>query len=531
MPGQISILDAAGRPIHRARAKSLRGTDPRLDILQYRGTYGMTGYGYRSAATATAEGRSYSSYSGDRQLDFHRKILLAHSRDLWRNNGIYKGIIERAVSYIVGNGFGLRVKTSSAATNRKVEGLWRQWWRRPEIRGILTGPQVARMICREILVAGDHGIIKTDKATIRLIEAEQIDHKIFSDGIDKDDFGAPQTFYVAPYSSSGVVQTSKATGVKAGDFIFLTDPCRPSQTRGVPALQSSFPMLHRINDVCDSEAISWQLLARYAITILREGGPSLGYDESGVDDDKADAEGDDTTTRVTELDYALIFHGEPGDEVKGIERNIPGKDFPASIRMFLRLLGLPLGIPLEIILLDWTQSNYSQSRAVLEQAYETFQSYQDLLEEQCFTPLLNWKLGHWSADVGTRALTELQSGLRSDGGPSYEWIRPTYPWLDQLKEAQAHAAKLDRTLTTHAHVLKSQKLDREDVLSTRRTEVEEAIQMARQIEERFPGAQVPWQIFAGLPAPAATPAATAPQDQDEEPGNEENRDEPRRKNE
>jgi capsid protein len=272
-------------------------------------------------------------------------------------------------------------------------------------------------------------------------------------------------------------------------------------------MQSAFPMLHRINDVCDSEAVSWQQLARYAVAILRQGGPQVGYLESAEDEDKSDDEGNDTTTRVTELDYALLFHGEPGEEVKGIEHNIPGKDFPASIRMFLRLLGLPLGLPLEIILLDWTGSNYSQSRAVLEQAFETFQTYQDVLEEQFYTPVLNWKLDHWSAEIGPRALAELRSGVRTDGTPTYEWIRPTFPWLDQLKEAQAHAAKLDRTLTTHAHVCKSQKLDREDVLSTRQQEVEDAIQMAQTIEKKFPGSRVPWQIFAGLAAPTSAPVA------------------------
>lgn len=498
---QSPILDSHGHPVRRGAGRRVRhrtaGGD--LDVTQMRGTYGWTGYGYRAATTATGDSRAYLTYSGDRHLEYHRKRLIAQSRDFQRSNGIYTGMLERAVAYIVGNGFGLRVKTSGKKANRMVEGLWRQWWKRPEVRGLLTGPQVGRMLCRELLACGDTGAIKTDKTTIRLIEAEQIDHAQIEDGISKDDLGAPMIYYVCPYSSGGRVKTNKASGVPARDFLFVVDPQRPSQTRGVPALVASFPMLHRIMDVCDSEAVSWQLLARYAVAILRDEGPALGYDESANDSDLSDADddGDDTTTRVTELDYALIFHGQPGEEVKGIDRNIPGRDFPQSIRMFLRLLGLPLGLPLEIILLDWTQSNYSQSRAVLEQAYETFQAYQAILEMQFFDPVLEWKLDHWSGQIGARALQELQSGLRSDGTPSREWIRPTFPWLDQLKEAQAHGAKLDRGLTTHAHVCKSQKLDREDVLSTREAEVAEAIETAQRLRTKF-GVDVPWQHFAGL---------------------------------
>jgi len=515
MSGSVSILDAGGRPIAR-RASRPRHTHGRnVDIERHpRGTYGFTGYGYRAAKAATHDGRAYTSYSGDQHLSYHRKALLAQSRDLQRNNGIYVGMIGRAVNYIVGNGFGLRVRTSSKEANTKIEGLWRQWWKRPEVRGLLSGGQVARMVCRELLTAGDLGVIKTDKATIRLIEAEQIDHRTIDDGIDKNDYGTPTFYHVCPYSGHGRVDTAKQKTVKASDFLFLVDPKRPSQTRGVPALQSSFPMLHRINDVCDSEAISWQLLARFAVAVLREGGPGMGYNESATNDEKTDDEGNDTTTRMTELDYALIFHGNPGEEVKGIERNIPGKDFPASIRMFLRLLGLPLGLPLEIILLDWTQSNYSQSRAVLEQAFTTFQAYQDLQEGGFYGPLLAWKIEHWADEIGARALKELRRGIRGDGAAVAEWIRPTFPWLDQLKEAQAQGAKLDRSLTTHAHVCKSLNLDREDVVATRTAEVEEAIQIAQKISEKY-NVPVAWEHFAGL-EPAKAPAKPADDDDDDD---------------
>ncbi|MCK9570140.1 phage portal protein [Candidatus Pacearchaeota archaeon] len=508
MRRELSILDSTGRPIRREVSHAPRPGTDRLDVVQHRGTYGFTGYGYRSATTATADGRAFLSFSGDAHLDFHRKRLLAQSRDFERNNAIYVGMVERMVAYIVGNGFGLRVKTSDRQANRTLEKLWRQWWRRPEIRGVLSGPQVIRQICREVLVAGDTGVLKTDKATIRLIEAEQIDHAQLTDGISKDDFGSPIYYYVAPYTSSGRVDVRKAMGIQPVNFLFLTNPTRPSQTRGVPQFQSAFPIIHMLFDIMTSEAVSWQQLSRYAVSITREGGPAMGYIESNVDENKSDDEANDTTTRVTELDYALLFHGEPGEKIEGVNRTIPGVNFPESVRMFLRLLGLPAGLPLEIILLDWTKSNYSQSRAVLEQAFETFQTYQDLLEEQFYTPILAWKLSHWSTEIGAEAMDELVSGVRSDDTPSYEWIRPTYPWLNQKEEAEAYAAKLDRSMTTHAHVCKSQKLDREDVLSTRRAEVEEAIEIAAGIEDKFPGAKVPWQIFAGLAAPAAAAATT-----------------------
>jgi len=469
-----------------------------VDIVRRTGTYGALGY--QSATVASREGRSAIGASGEAHARYDRIKLINQSREFMRNNGIYRGMIERAVSYIVSNGFGLQAKTNDEEFNKAVEKLWNDniegFWKRPEIKGILSGRRVERMVCREILITGDHGVILTNKGKLQLIESEQITGgSKLPDGIEKDAFGAPKKFWVASYNRWGRVSGVKPRPYDPKDFLFITDPDRPSAVRGVPPCQASFPMLHRINDVCDSEAIAWQLLARMAVSINRKEGPTLGYAESREDPNKSaeDAEGD-LATRLTELDYALIFHGEEGEEVKGIERNIPGKNFSDSLIMFLRLLGLPLGVPLEVILLDWTKSNYSQSRAVLEQAYQTFLGWQFLLEDFFYVPVYEWKVRSWIKEGKLRDV---------DDRFAHEWIKPTFPWIDQLKEAQAYGAKVDRGFATHAQVCKSLNAERQDIVDARESEVRDAIQRAKKIQKET-GVAVPWQIFAGLRPPGET---------------------------
>jgi capsid protein len=274
-------------------------------------------------------------------------------------------------------------------------------------------------------------------------------------------------------------------------------------------------MIHRINDICDSEAIAWQMLARFAVAITRAEGAELAFDESKSDPNKSGDETEgDFATRLHELDYALLFHGEPGEEVKGIDRNIPGKDFSETLRMFLRLLGLPLGLPLELVLLDWTKSNYSQSRAVLEQAFEIFVLWQLLLENGLHRPAYEWMV--------RRATASGELGERDDAF-RHEWIHPVFPWIDQLKEAHAYGVKLDRGLATHTQVLKSLNQDRDEMMAVREREIKDAIARADRIEEET-GKKVPWQIFAGLkpPKPDAgrpggdTPAAPADEKEEKE---------------
>lgn len=443
--------------------------------------------GFRSAAVATREGRSYSVSSGDANTRYSRMQLVNQSREFMRDNPIYKGMIARAVGYIVGNGFTLQCKTGDTATNNQIEKLWRQYWKRPEIRNILSGRKAEKMICGELLTVGDTGILKTNTGKIQLIEAEQIVGKssYSDDGIDKDTLGAPIAFNVGGYGINGSIDKRTIKKYSPDVFLFLTEPDRPSSLRGVPPCQSSFPMLHRINDVCDAEAIGWQLQTRIALSVTQVKGPQKAFTQSRLDPDKTS---DPLAARIEELDYALIFHGDVGDEIKGLERTVPGKNFSESLIMFLRLLGLPLGLPLEVILLDWSKSNYSQSRAVLEQAFTSFLGWQFELCDFGMTPVFEWWL---RGQIRSRFIKETDTIF------DHDWIKPTFPWIDQLKEALAWGEKLDRGLSLHQKALKSLGCDREDEMNARQAEVTDAIVRAQTIEKET-GQKVPWEIFAGL---------------------------------
>lgn len=474
----------------------------RSQIIEDGGRKGIySSLGYRSVRIASSEGRAYSTYPGSAHDERDRGRLIDQSRYFMRNNAIYKGMIERMVSYIVGNGFELQAVSSSAKAVSTVEKLWKNWFRRPEIRNVLNGAQFSRMLIREILVAGDISALKTDKGVLQLFEAEQLQgpRSQYPNGIQKDKFGRPVMFHFCPWTSHSV-DTRNGTSVQAKDVLFLSNPERPSQIRGVPASQASFPMLHRLNDICDSEAIARQILSRIAASIQREGGPELAYTESKEDPNKTSSDTDgNSATRVTELDYALLFHAAPGEKITGIDRNIPGEDFPQIVRIFLRLLGLPLGCPLELILLDWTQSNYSQSRAVLEQAYENFINWQQLLIDFFYKPCFEWKYENWRQQVGKTIEVEAN------------WITPTFPWIDQLKEAMAQATKVERGFVTHSQVCKSLNTDRDEVIEQREKEVRDAIDRANRIKEET-GVEVPWEIFAGLKPSSAKGTLAKPAD-------------------
>jgi len=421
------------------------------------------------------------------------------SRQLSRNNGIYRGVLQRFATYVVGNGFRYQAHTTDVAWNQAAEKLWRAWWMRPEANRTRLGCQVGQMVATELATCGDMACIMLGSGRIQLIESEQIASTIVPDGLIRDADGQPTGLLISRWDEHGMLRKEQAHSYALDtQAVFLVDPERPSGTRGVPPMQSSFSMLHRINDVADAEALAWQLLARFAVSISREGASEDAYLSSREDTERgSDTDGGDISNRVTELDMGLIFHGAPGETVRGVERNVPGKDFGASMATFLRLLGLPLGMPLELVALDWTKSNYSQSRAVIEQARVTFQRWQELIEAGFFRPICEWLIGRW---VATGALADREDAL------VMSFDRPSFPWIDQLKEAQAYSLRVERGFLPQRAVCRALNVDRDDVVAERDMEIRDAIARAQAIEADT-GVLPPWEVFAGLPIPSSAPAA------------------------
>lgn len=484
----------AKRP-KRKRAEIVPAAPRRAErIEQYRVRYLHTGpvvmrMGYRAAAEARASGRVLASGgSGDYHLRWDYQTLRRQSQEFDRDNGLYHGLINRALDNIIGSGFRLQARTDNAKTNATIERLWAEERDGLEIRGLDDFHGIERLGLRHLLVDGDVGAIKLEDGRIQIVEAERITDGSSpgSLGIELNEVGVPTAFLVADYDQWGQIR-GKSRTIGADAFIFMAHRQRISQTRGIPAQVCNFPMFHRINDVLDSEAIAWQILSRIAIIINQRDAARIGQLQTTEDQSASEA---DLATRYQDIGDALIFRGEPNEEVRGVEHNIPGQNFAQNITMYLRLLGLPLGFPLELVLLDWSQTTYSSARAALEQAYRMFAVWQGLLRRAWHGPIYR----HWIASkVATGRLPARPDIAR------HEWLVPPFPWIDPKAEAESKLTMVRGGFALHSDVLKSENRDRDEFIDQRAAEIRGAIMAAKRLEAET-GTPVPWQHFAGLEA-------------------------------
>lgn len=453
--------------------------------------------GYKARKIARSEGRSYTTASGDYHLRYELAANRDESRSYYQDNALYCGVIDRAVDNIVRGGFGLQITTDDKAFNDRAERLRAEAWRRPEIRGVTSGLQVERLVCRDVLVAGDVGTAFIDEgrrtAQFQLIESERITDGRGGTGVALDRLGRPTEYQVADYTASGQISGARFTKYGPDVFRLIFDPKRISQSRGTPVLISAFPYVNRIEDACSSEALAMQVLARLGFMVTDSEAAKNAYATSRADADASNtSEKFEWAQRIHDLGSALVFHGPPGSKVEGIARNIPGQMFVPAVRMFLRLMGLPIGLPLELVLLDWSETSYSSAQAALEQAYTTFVGWQQILTDLFYDPVLNWQLDQWMADERLPAFP--------GGGAAVErtWIRPPFMWFDQLKTAQSWGVKMDRGLVTHAEACKAAGRDRPELNAARKAEFDDAIRDAQDLEKKYPGVHVDWRLFCGL---------------------------------
>jgi len=445
--------------------------------------------GFNAIKSNRRDGLSYQSGTADYFMRDDREELVDQSRSYDRNHPIYESVINRAVDNILGaKGFTLNAQTPSKEVNTLIETeLWKDFAMYPEVMGVHTWREVEAIILRDTIVAGDILANKVrSKGQLQLIESERISspfsEKNVEQGVEKSRIGKPLRYWVE--TKSDTYSSGTYDQINARDCIFVANLMkRSSATRGIPALVSSFPNLHRINDILDSEAIAWQLLARFAISITRKEGGS----ENSTEDPQGDSDtSGDVTTRINDVDQGTMFWGEEGEEIKGIQQDRPASNFPESIRMYIRLLANPLGIPLELALLDWSQTNYSSARASLIQADLVFEGWQRLLIRQFHTRVYKWKVGEW-----------MRKGLIPNDKAylKHEWITPPFPWVDPEKEAKAVGLMLDRNLTTHTKALKARDIDPDDQTAEAKADMIRAIKAAQEVEEAT-GEKVSWHEFA-----------------------------------
>ncbi|HUU11204.1 MAG TPA: phage portal protein [Phycisphaerae bacterium] len=386
----------------------------------------------------TRRTRSYTVGGADRHLDTSKLSKVREiARDLDRNSCLIHGLMDRFCHNVVGDTFGFRPETADDGWNDAAfEWMIEQQGPDCDVRGLFDWHSILSTALRAIGTDGDVLLAHNTGRKIQPIEAHQIatpsdrkDETIVS-GVRVDKAGKPMGFYVGAESYNGTFPwRADYSYVPAGDCTWAGYRTRFTQTRGIPVLAAALKHYDRVDAYIDNESLAAEIDACLAFFVQSDSdydGTTLPPDMHEETDTLGD--GSNTTETLQKIEPGMIAHIRRGETVQPFGAKRPGNQFEPYLVTSLRIVGAALGYPLELVLLDFSKTNYSSARAALLQAYRMFRVWQQWLIRTICLPIYR----RWMAQgIAAGELSSRTDALK------VKWFPPSWAWVDPLKEILA----------------------------------------------------------------------------------------------
>lgn len=474
--------------------------------------------------------------SADGELLYETDTIAARAYDLERNNGIAGGAVRTKVDNVVGTGLRLAARPDYRALGRDkqwatdwariTESKWRSFSDNTDFDAArqLTFGAMTAMQMRVCLISGDAlalpqwlpdrpgakwatAIQAIDSA--RLSNAYgQINSPTIRDGIEINAFGEPLAYWIRNshpgdvygflQGDPGFTRVPARTSFGRRRVIHLYEKLRPGQSRGksiFTRVMAAFRMLDHYQRTELQSTVANSLIAAFIKTTMN--GEQIADMFGGSKAYCAERAGWDV-----KLQGSSIIPLFPGDELQAFNPGRPNTAYAAFVEAVLRYISTGLNIPYELLMKDFSKSNYSSARAAMLEAWRYFMAQRE------------WLVTYWCDPIYELWLEEAVQRGEIEAPDFYEnrtaycacrWIGPGRGWVDPLKEAQAAAARIKGGISTLERELAEQGLDLEETLE------QQAMENAMAEELGLP----PIHAAQPAPAPVATPIAQPPGDGDD----------------
>lgn len=448
------------------------------------------------------------------EWSYYRDIEKA--RDMDRNDAIVGQTVDRAVDNIVQDGFTVDPKTGDKRIDAELQARWRDWAQDPDqcdIAGEFNFHDFEWISCREMLVAGDCVNFGVDDGTLQHLEAHNIRTSTQFDntflGVTKNNFGRRETYWVImdPIEpNQGRAEQAKPLSVrneKGRRVLFhVYNPRRMSQTRGVTAFAPVFELTGMFEDIQFAKVVQQQVTSCFAVFRSREYIPDLpGSDAPSYGDSETETTSGGSRT-IENIAPGMEIVGAPGEKLEGFSPSVPNSEYFDHVRLMLQMIGVNLGLPLILVLMDGSETNFSGWRGAIDEARKGFKSHQRNLVDRFHSPLYRWKVSQWIAsDPALRRASKRRDLF------NHKWNTPSWAYIEPMKDAQADALRLQNGLVSPRRLFAERGSASWEDVATESVEdnaiaIQKAKKRAATINKRFPDdVPVHWRELISLPMP------------------------------
>lgn len=420
--------------------------------------------------------------------------IRSNSRDAVRNQPIAGAVVNTTDLNVLGTGLTLHSRIDREVLNlsdddadafqRHVERRWKLWAgsKSCDLERKLTFHGHCHLALRSRIVNGESLTLLPVKPLdglsnplrLQAIESDRlcnplgtITNKRLVNGIEKDEDGAAQRYwimrshpgnflYINPdfYKWDPYEAFNPYTGLPNVVHWFRTE--RAGQTRGLPMLGPILEPLKDLSRMTKAELKRAVVSAMFTVFIKSNsnqtamanmpGSPyATQHGPMGVAYGAKDRSA--ATTGNIKLGYGAVVGLGRDQEIQLADPKLPNANFDPFWQGILRQVGMQIGIPFEVLIKHYS-SSYSASRAAMEDAWSFFEFMLfEMTENHCDPIFAVWFAG----EVAQKTIHA--PGFFSDlmiraAWLGHEWIGPTKPILDPVKEITAAERRMAMGITT-----------------------------------------------------------------------------------
>jgi lambda family phage portal protein len=499
----------------RIHSKSVHAGQPDL----FPGLPGAAGAG-KGAASMTAYQAAgwdqammdWNPYPGSADADLlpELEVMASRSRDLNRNNGLMAGAMQTKRDNVVGAVLRLSAtpdyrllgwtREQARAWGNNTEARFRSWAETTECDAGRTLNLLGQTLLAFSGAMGNGDAValpmwlpRVDavwNTRLMLIESDRLctppllqASSNVRGGIEFDTYGAPVAYHILrqhPGDSLGMFGPRNAA-MKEWDrvpaftpwgrrrVLHLHDKERTGQSRGKPIVSAVMREFHMAGKYSANElqaSLANSLVAAFLESDLDQASAAelFGDDPRGAWDQSIK---DSRNISLRQLKGAAVIPLPAGAKLNSFAPGRPNAQFEAFMLAVLRHIAAGMNMPYELLLKDFSKTNYSSARAALLEAWRYFQGRR------------RWLMDYWLKPIYELWLEEaINAGVIEAPGfyeNRYAYSRCRFifggkGWVDPVKEAQAAQIRMESGLSTLEDECAEQGRDYEEVMDQQRVE-------------------------------------------------------------
>ncbi|UDQ99293.1 phage portal protein [Lentisphaerota bacterium WC36G] len=414
--------------------------------------------------------------SVDEQLNIKdRKKMIAIAIDAFENTPLIRAIVGRFQDLVVGDGNRLQINIADKENKRAIEDYFNKIWAldHADGRGRIDFFEMQRIAWLEDFLKGDlFAWVNNNENSVYLYDALQCiepnDWKSANinnnnkcvEGVVVNGRGKILK-YIFTGDPNKTAINKKCLHFKAEKIIHLARRDQVRQVRGISKVLTVVRTLNKVNELLDNELKSSAAAAKFAVAIKSKSAEEKAdynlNDITDIDDiieknstESNDAENSDNSSapidepptydRLEAVMSGAVEYLAPDEDIAIIENKRPSTSIKDFVSVQIRQVGASEGLPLEILMLDFSSNSFSANRASLMLAWTRIREEQNRFNRKFNRPIA-LKILQNAANQGIISLPDNWQSKISFSAPGI-------PSVDRLKDENAKAKALANGTTT-----------------------------------------------------------------------------------